>query len=34
MNKHGGMEITEDQIIENYAKQCRHCLRNTLPTYE
>ena len=24
------MEITEDQIIEKYAKHCGHCNRNTL----
>ena len=28
------MELTEDEIIEKYAKQCRHCNRNTLLPYE
>ena len=28
------MELTEDEIIKNYAKQCRHCNRNTLLPYE
>ena len=28
------MEITEDQINEKYAKQCRHCNWNTLIPYE
>ena len=28
------MELTEDEIVEKYAKQCRHCNRNTLPPYE
>ena len=28
------MELTEDQIIEKYAKQCFHCSRNTLLPYE
>ena len=28
------MELTEDQIIEKYAKNCRHCKRNTLLPYE
>ena len=28
------MESTDDQIIEKHAKQCRHCLRNTLIPYE
>ena len=28
------MELTEDQIIEKYAKNCRHCNRNTLLPYE
>ena len=28
------MELTEDGIIQNYAKQCRHCKRNTLLPYE
>ena len=28
------MELTEDQIIEKNAKQCMHCLRNTLLAYE
>ena len=28
------MELTEDEIIEKYAKQCRHCNRNTLLSYE
>ena len=26
------MELTEDQIIEKYAKNCRHCKRN--PNFE
>ena len=28
------MELTEDQTIEIYAKQCGHCLRKTLLPYE
>ena len=28
------MELTEDQIIEKYAKNCRHCNRNNLLPYE
>ena len=28
------MELTEDEIIQLYAKQCRHCNRNTLLHYE
>ena len=28
------MELTEDQIIEKYAKKCGHCNRNTLLPYE
>ena len=28
------MEMTEDQIIEKYAKNCRHCNRITLLPYE
>ena len=28
------MELTEDQIIEKFAKQCGHCSENTLPPYE
>ena len=28
------MELTEDQIIEKYAKNCLHCSRNTLLPYE
>ena len=28
------MELTEDQIIEKYAKNCVHCNRNTLFPYE
>ena len=28
------MELTEDQIIEKYAKNCGHCKRNTLLPYE
>ena len=28
------MELTEDKIIEKYAKQCGHCKRNTLLPYE
>ena len=27
------MEITEDEILEKYGKQCRHCTRNTLLPY-
>ena len=26
--------MTEDQIIEKYAKRCGHCIRNTLLPYE
>ena len=25
------MAMTEDEIIEKYAKRCMHCTRNTLP---
>ena len=28
------MELSEDEIIEKDAKQCKHCLRNTLLPYE
>ena len=28
------MELTEDEIIEKYAKKCGHCNRNTLLPYE
>ena len=28
------MELTEDQIIEEYGKRCGHCNRNTLFPYE
>ena len=28
------MELTEDEIIQKDAKQCRHCNRNTLSPYE
>ena len=28
------MELTEDQIFEKYAKNCRHCKRNMLLPYE
>ena len=28
------MERAEEQINENYAKQCLHCNRNTLLPYE
>ena len=28
------MELTEGEIIQKYAKQCRHCNRNTLLPYE
>ena len=28
------MELTEDEIIEKYAKHCGHCNRNTLLPYE
>ena len=28
------MELTEDEIIEKYAKRCRHCSRNMLLPYE
>ena len=28
------MELTEDKIIQKYAKTCRHCNRNTLLPYE
>ena len=28
------MELTEDEIIEKYAKRCCHCNRNTLLPYE
>ena len=28
------MELTEDEIIQKYAKNCRHCRRNMLLPYE
>ena len=28
------MNLTEDEIIQKYAKNCRHCNRNTLSPYE
>ena len=28
------MELSEDEIIQKYGKQCRHCNRNTLLPYE
>ena len=28
------MELTEDEIIQKYAKNCRHCNRNILLPYE
>ena len=28
------MKLTEDEIFENYAKNCGHCNRNTLLPYE
>ena len=28
------MNLSEDEIIQKYAKNCRHCNRNTLPPYE
>ena len=28
------MELTEDEIIHKYGKQCGHCNRNPLPPYE
>ena len=28
------MDLTEDEIIQKYAKTCRHCNRNTLLPYE
>ena len=28
------MELTEDESIEKYAKDCGHCKRNTLLLYE
>ena len=28
------MELTEDEMIEKYAKNCGHCNRNTLLPYE
>ena len=28
------MELTEDEIIQKYAKRCGHCKRNTLLPYE
>ena len=28
------MELTEDEIIQKYGKNCVHCKRNTLLPYE
>ena len=28
------MELTEDEIIEPYAKRCGHCRRNTILPHE
>ena len=28
------MELTEDEIIQNYGKKCGHCNRNTLLPYD
>ena len=28
------MELAEDEIIKKYAKNCGHCIRNTLLPYE
>ena len=28
------MKLSEDEIIQKYAKQCGHCNRNTLLPYE
>ena len=28
------MELSEDEIIKKYAKQCGHCSRNTLLPYK
>ena len=28
------MELTEDEIIQKYSKNCGHCNRNTLLPYE
>ena len=28
------MNLSEDEIIEKYGKQCNHCNRNTLLPYE
>ena len=28
------MELTPDQIVEKFAKQCMHCLRNTSLPHE
>ena len=28
------MQLSEDQIIEKYGKNCQHCNRNTLLPYE
>ena len=28
------MELTEDELIQKYAKKCGHCNRNTLLPYE
>ena len=28
------MELTEDEFIQKYGKECRHCSQNTLLPYE
>ena len=28
------MELTEDEIMQNYGTQCGHCVRSTLLPYE
>ena len=28
------MDLSEDQVIEKYGENCRHCNRNTLLPYE
>ena len=28
------MNLSEDEIVQNYGKQCGHCNRNTLRPYE
>ena len=33
-NENQYMELTEDQIIEKYGKECLHCMRNTLLPYD